>query len=310
MLKVSIFLTRRADLTHDEFVTYWTQKHTPLLATYDGVAEVGRRDRRRRRLVHVRDLHHARGRRRGGLPRPLADPAPVLGRGPRLQLSADNPPTRADVAPHPPPRHGPGARRQVTRARRGREVPTMTTPRPTAGPSPTRRGLVGAALLAGTSGAAGLLRGCPGRGLRPPGLPTGPRSPPRQHYSHTAPLREGRRARDPRRVDPVATHSRDSPLRHQDQGIAPQRDPPGSRARPPPASGGSPRAAHASDCRRSRHRRPRHRSWCGGTFGELRCLHRLPVLQVGQGERVGPSAGAGHGRPALSAVGWDGRRSR
>lgn len=32
MVKVSIFLTRRPDLTHDEFVTYWTQKHTPLLA--------------------------------------------------------------------------------------------------------------------------------------------------------------------------------------------------------------------------------------------------------------------------------------
>ena len=33
MIKVSIFLTRRADLTHDEFVAYWTQKHTPLLAS-------------------------------------------------------------------------------------------------------------------------------------------------------------------------------------------------------------------------------------------------------------------------------------
>ncbi len=33
MIKVSIFLTRRPDLTREEFVTYWTNKHTPLLAT-------------------------------------------------------------------------------------------------------------------------------------------------------------------------------------------------------------------------------------------------------------------------------------
>ena len=32
MTKISIFLTRRSDLTHDEFFTYWTEKHTPLLA--------------------------------------------------------------------------------------------------------------------------------------------------------------------------------------------------------------------------------------------------------------------------------------
>ena len=32
MIKISIFLTRRSDFTHDEFVTYWTEKHTPLLA--------------------------------------------------------------------------------------------------------------------------------------------------------------------------------------------------------------------------------------------------------------------------------------
>ncbi|MFF1355195.1 EthD domain-containing protein [Streptomyces sp. NPDC058297] len=32
MIKLSIFLTRRADLTHEEFVEYWTQKHTPLLS--------------------------------------------------------------------------------------------------------------------------------------------------------------------------------------------------------------------------------------------------------------------------------------
>lgn len=33
MLKLSFFLTRRDDLTHDEFTDYWTQKHTPLLAS-------------------------------------------------------------------------------------------------------------------------------------------------------------------------------------------------------------------------------------------------------------------------------------
>lgn len=33
MIKISIFLTRRADLTHEEFVTYWTQKHTPLIGS-------------------------------------------------------------------------------------------------------------------------------------------------------------------------------------------------------------------------------------------------------------------------------------
>ncbi len=32
MIKLSVFLTRRADLTHEEFVTYWTEEHTPLLA--------------------------------------------------------------------------------------------------------------------------------------------------------------------------------------------------------------------------------------------------------------------------------------
>ena len=33
MVKLSILLTRRPDLTHEEFVAYWTGKHTPLLAT-------------------------------------------------------------------------------------------------------------------------------------------------------------------------------------------------------------------------------------------------------------------------------------
>ncbi|MFD6162382.1 EthD domain-containing protein [Nocardia sp. NPDC060256] len=33
MIKLSVFLTRRADLTHEEFVEYWTQQHTPLIAS-------------------------------------------------------------------------------------------------------------------------------------------------------------------------------------------------------------------------------------------------------------------------------------
>ena len=31
-LKVSCLLTRRADLTHEEFYRYWTEQHTPMLA--------------------------------------------------------------------------------------------------------------------------------------------------------------------------------------------------------------------------------------------------------------------------------------
>ena len=33
MIKITILLTRRNDLTHEEFIEYWTKKHTPLLAT-------------------------------------------------------------------------------------------------------------------------------------------------------------------------------------------------------------------------------------------------------------------------------------
>ena len=32
MLKVSCFLTRRPDLSHEEFHRYWTEVHTPMLA--------------------------------------------------------------------------------------------------------------------------------------------------------------------------------------------------------------------------------------------------------------------------------------
>lgn len=30
-MKISVFLTRRSDLTHQEFIEYWTQNHTKLL---------------------------------------------------------------------------------------------------------------------------------------------------------------------------------------------------------------------------------------------------------------------------------------
>ncbi|MFI1577598.1 EthD domain-containing protein [Embleya sp. NPDC020630] len=43
MIKISIFLTRRADLTHEEFVEYWTHKHLPLIANVtDGAVPVRR----------------------------------------------------------------------------------------------------------------------------------------------------------------------------------------------------------------------------------------------------------------------------
>ncbi|WP_194961575.1 EthD domain-containing protein [Streptomyces sp. NRRL B-1677] len=43
MIKISIFLTRRADLTHEEFVEYWTHKHLPLIASMtDGSVPVRR----------------------------------------------------------------------------------------------------------------------------------------------------------------------------------------------------------------------------------------------------------------------------
>lgn len=32
MTKITILLTRKNDLSHEEFLEYWTQKHTPLLA--------------------------------------------------------------------------------------------------------------------------------------------------------------------------------------------------------------------------------------------------------------------------------------
>lgn len=43
MIKLSIFLTRRSDLTHEEFIEYWTKKHTPMLADLPpGAVQVSR----------------------------------------------------------------------------------------------------------------------------------------------------------------------------------------------------------------------------------------------------------------------------
>lgn len=33
MLKLSVFLARRDGMTHEEFIEYWTQKHTPLIGS-------------------------------------------------------------------------------------------------------------------------------------------------------------------------------------------------------------------------------------------------------------------------------------
>jgi uncharacterized protein (TIGR02118 family) len=35
MIKVSVFLTRRPDLTHEQFRRYWTEKHAPLVMSLD-----------------------------------------------------------------------------------------------------------------------------------------------------------------------------------------------------------------------------------------------------------------------------------
>jgi EthD domain len=45
MLKINVFLTRRADLTREEFDQYWKEKHTPLLAAMPATPEVVRRYR-------------------------------------------------------------------------------------------------------------------------------------------------------------------------------------------------------------------------------------------------------------------------
>jgi len=35
MIKVSVFLTRRPDLTHEQFRQYWQEKHAPLVMSLD-----------------------------------------------------------------------------------------------------------------------------------------------------------------------------------------------------------------------------------------------------------------------------------
>jgi uncharacterized protein (TIGR02118 family) len=35
MIKVSVFLTRRPDLTHEQFSQYWEKKHAPLVMSLD-----------------------------------------------------------------------------------------------------------------------------------------------------------------------------------------------------------------------------------------------------------------------------------
>ena len=42
MIKTSIFLTRRADLTHAEFVEHWTQRHSPMLADLPSDVQISR----------------------------------------------------------------------------------------------------------------------------------------------------------------------------------------------------------------------------------------------------------------------------
>jgi uncharacterized protein (TIGR02118 family) len=43
MIKMNVFLTRRADLTREEFNEYWTNTHTPLLAAMPANAENARK---------------------------------------------------------------------------------------------------------------------------------------------------------------------------------------------------------------------------------------------------------------------------
>jgi uncharacterized protein (TIGR02118 family) len=35
MIKISVFLTRRPDLTHEQFSQYWKEKHAPLVMSLD-----------------------------------------------------------------------------------------------------------------------------------------------------------------------------------------------------------------------------------------------------------------------------------
>jgi uncharacterized protein (TIGR02118 family) len=52
MLKAMILLTRRADMTHDEFVAWWLGEHAPLASRLPGL---------RRAVFNVVDTGHADG---------------------------------------------------------------------------------------------------------------------------------------------------------------------------------------------------------------------------------------------------------
>jgi uncharacterized protein (TIGR02118 family) len=43
MIKLSVFLTRRDDLTHEEFIHYWVRKHAPLVETLPEIQQYVRR---------------------------------------------------------------------------------------------------------------------------------------------------------------------------------------------------------------------------------------------------------------------------
>jgi uncharacterized protein (TIGR02118 family) len=43
MIKISVFLTRRPDLTHEQFIQYWKDEHAPLLMGLDAFKSSVRR---------------------------------------------------------------------------------------------------------------------------------------------------------------------------------------------------------------------------------------------------------------------------
>ena len=43
MIKLTILLTRRADLTHDEFIEYWTGKHTQMIASMPNTSVIAKK---------------------------------------------------------------------------------------------------------------------------------------------------------------------------------------------------------------------------------------------------------------------------
>jgi hypothetical protein len=43
MIQITMLLTRRADLLHEQFVEYWTKKHTPMIAAMRNTAAVAKK---------------------------------------------------------------------------------------------------------------------------------------------------------------------------------------------------------------------------------------------------------------------------